>query len=116
MDDYAVWVVDLPVAGTWAIDGWMRTEQGSLAQGAQYRFADRYGVVHSVATTQQPGGTGWVVDVDGVPDGNAYHFNAGRVYVTLHGNTTGPEMIIADALRFRYLSAVPVGLTLLGQE
>jgi len=105
MDDYAVWVVDLPRSGQWAIDGWIRGEQGSLAQGVQYRFVDGTMAVRSSVATLRTGSSGWTIDVDGVSDVDAYYFNKGRVYVTLYGNTTGSEMILADALRFRLLSA-----------
>ena len=105
MDEYAVYVVDLPRAGNWAIDGWVRSEQGSLAQGVQYRFVDGTGTVINTTATLRTGSNGWTVNVDGVTDGSAYFFNKGRVYVTIYGNTTGSEMIIADALRFRLISA-----------
>jgi len=103
LDDYAVWIVDLPRAGTWAIDGWIRQEQTGLAQGAQYRFVDGTGTVRSTIATQQTGSSGWTINVDGVTDGSAYSFNKGRVYVTLYGNTTGSQMVIADALCFRLI-------------
>ena len=103
LDDYAIWIVDLPRAGTWAIDGWIRQEQGSLAQGAQYCFVDGTGIVRSTIATQQTGSFGWLINVDGVSDGLAYSFNKGRVYVTLYGNTMGSQMIIADALRFQLI-------------
>ena len=51
----------------------------------------------------RPGG--WTLNVDGVDDSGAYFFDSGRVYVTLYGNTTGSQMIIADALRFRLIEA-----------
>ena len=102
-------MVDLPRAGRWAIDGWIRTEQGSLAQGAKYRFVDGSGTTHNVTTTQRPGSSGWNINVDGVDDGGAYSFNVGRVYVTLHGNAVGSDMLLADALRFRYLSSSVAG-------
>ncbi len=100
MDSYAVWVVDLPQEGEWEIEGWIRGEQGSLARGAQYRFIDGLGAVHSVTATQQTGSSGWTIDVDGVDPQNAYFFNKGRVYVVLYGNSTGSELLMADALRF----------------
>ena len=105
LDDYAVWVVDLPRAGTWAIDGWIRQEQTSLAQGVQYRFVDGTGTVRSTVATQQTGSSGWTINVDEVTDGSAYSFNKGRVYITLYGNTTGSQMVIADALQFRLIQA-----------
>ena len=107
MDDYVVWVVDLPSAGKWAIDGWIRLEQTNLGRGVQYRFVDSTGTTRNSTATQQTGSSGWTVNVDGVADGSAYSFNKGRVYVSIYGNTTGSEMIIADALRFRYLGASP---------
>jgi len=105
MNDYAVWVANLPQAGKWAIEGWIRSEQGSLARGVQYRFVDGSGTAHSSVATQQPnpGMNGWYINVDGVDDTGAYNFNKGRVYVTLYGNTTGSEVILADALRFRLI-------------
>lgn len=111
LDDYAVWVIDLPQAGRWAIDGWIRNEQGSLAQGVQYRFVDGYGTVHSTTATQQTGSGGWTINVDGVADGDAHDFEEGRVYVTLYGNTTGSQLTMADAIRFRLVEAVGVGLS-----
>ncbi len=108
LDDYAIWVVDLPQTGTWAIDGWVR-HNTAFAQGAQYRFVDSAGAVHSVATSQRSTfndttSGDWLINVDGVSDGSAYHFNAGRVYVIVYGNTAGSQTVIADALRFRLLS------------
>jgi|GEM_PF-643167 len=108
MDDYAVWVVDLPRAGKWAIDGWIRQEQNSLAQGVQYRFVDESGTVHSTAATLRTGSSGWTVNVDGVDDSGAYDFDKGRVYVTIYGNSTGSEMILADGLRFRLIAPASV--------
>jgi hypothetical protein len=97
--------VDLPRAGTWAIDGWVRTEQSSLAQNVQFRFKDATGATRSTMAslqTGQPGG--WSVNVDGVLDGAAYPFNKGRVYVTVYGNNNATAQTIqADALRFRYI-------------
>jgi hypothetical protein len=100
MDSYAVWVVDLPQEGYWEIEGWIRGEQESLAQGAQYRFVDGLGTVHNVTAPQRPGSSGWEIDVDGVDPQDAYFFNKGRVYVILYGNSTGSELLLADALRF----------------
>jgi uncharacterized lipoprotein YddW (UPF0748 family) len=107
--DVAVWVVDLPRAGRWAIDGWVR-HNTSFAQQARYRFVDAGGVVRNTVASQrstfdsQTSG-GWLINVDGVDDANAYAFNAGRVYVTLWGNGSGAETLIADALRFRLVEA-----------
>jgi uncharacterized lipoprotein YddW (UPF0748 family) len=115
VEDYAVWVADLPRAGRWAIDGWIRAEQTSLAQGAQYRFVDGLGTVHSVTATQQTGSTGWTIDVDGVTDEEAHFFHAGRVFVTLYRNTMGAQLLLADALRFRLIEDVPAGLVLTGR-
>jgi uncharacterized lipoprotein YddW (UPF0748 family) len=108
MDDYAVWIIDLPRAGNWAIDGYIRSLQGSLAQGVQYRFVDASGTVQNPEATLQTGFGGFTVNVDGVSDDNAYFFNRGRVYITLYGNSTGDQMIIADALRFRLIKAAEV--------
>ena len=48
----------------------------------------------------------WYIDVDGVTDANAYTFNKGRVYITIYGNgAAGSQTLIADALRFRFISA-----------
>ncbi len=104
---YAVWIVDLPREGRWAIDGWIRNND-AFAQNALYRFVDRDGAVHNVTTTQRfpPNSTtsgGWLINVDGVSDGAAYGFNAGRVYVTLYGDSVGSVPVVADALRFRYI-------------
>jgi uncharacterized lipoprotein YddW (UPF0748 family) len=108
-DSYAVWIADLPSAGNWAIDGWVRNNT-SFATGAQYRFVDGSGVVRSVATTQRTGTDstttgGWFVDVDGVSDASAYYFNRGHAYITVYGNTGGAQTVIADALRFRLIQA-----------
>lgn len=101
MDSYAVWIVDLPRAGYWAIAGYIRSNQGSLARGVKYRFVDGNGDIKNTVATLQTGTGGFTVNVDGVADQEACLFNKGRVYVTLYGNATGNEMIIADALRFR---------------
>ena len=103
VSSYAVWVVDLPQAGYWEIDGWVRSEQSGLAQGAQYRFMDGDGSTHNVSATQQTGSSGFTINVDGVDAQNAYFFEKGRVYVTLYGNSSGSEIIMADALRFKML-------------
>lgn len=110
MNSFAVWIVDLPRAGKWAIDGWVRNNV-AFAQQAQYRFVDGNGVVRSVTTTQRStfddtNSGGWLIDVDGVSDANAYFFNKGRVYITIYGNgAAGSQTLIADALRFRFISA-----------
>ena len=108
-DSYAVWVVDLPRAGKWAIDAYCR-DNITFAQGAQYRFVDSTGAVRSTVATQRSATdsatTGnWFVNADGVTDPSAYTFNAGRVYVTIYGNTTGSQTVVADALRFRYIGS-----------
>ncbi len=106
----AVWVVDLPRAGTWAIDGWTRNNT-AFAQQAQYRFVDGTGTTRNVTTTQRSSfdstTTGdWLINVDGVSDAGAYFFQAGRVYVTLYGNgSAGSQTLVADALRFRLVGA-----------
>jgi len=107
MTRYGTWVVDLPREGRWAIDGWVR-HNTSFAQQAQYRFVDGDGIVRSVAASQRSTfdstTTGaWLIDADGVADGAAYSFDKGRVYVTIYGNGSGAQTVIADALRFRYL-------------
>ncbi len=116
--DYAVWIVDLPRSGNWAIDGWVHHNL-TFAQQAQYRFTDGNGVVRSVQASQRStfadtNSGDWLIDVDGVSNANAYFFNEGRVYVTLYGNAAGAEPVIADALRFRYIDteapAAPTGL------
>lgn len=109
MNATGVWIVDLPRQGRWAIDGWVRNNN-SFATGAQYRFVDGSGTVRNVSTTQRTGSEsqttgGWFINVDGVTDNNAYQFNKGRVYVTVHGNTAGAQTVIADALRFRLIEA-----------
>ncbi len=106
MTAYAIWIVDLPRAGWWAIDGYIRPNQIGLARGVQYRFVDGNGIVRNVTTTQQTGSGGWTINVDGVADKQAYFFKKGRVYVTLYGNTTGSELILADALRFRLIKSL----------
>jgi len=103
MAAYAIWIVDLPRAGWWAIDGYIRPNQIGLARGVQYRFVDGSGIVRNVTATQQTGSGGWTINVDGVADKQAYFFKKGRVYVTLYGNTTGSELILADAIRFRLI-------------
>ncbi len=107
MTDYAVWIVDLPRAGRWAIDGWVR-HNVAFAQQAQYRFVDGGGTVRNVAASQRStfddsSSGDWLIDVDGVADPAAYLFDKGRVYVTIHGNAAGAQTVIADALRFRYI-------------
>jgi hypothetical protein len=104
MNSYCVWIAHLPCAGRWAIDGYIRSIQSVLAEGVRYRFVDGYGAVHNVTTTQRTGQGGWTINVDGVPDTETYFFKKGHVYVTLYGNATGSEMILADALRFRLVS------------
>jgi uncharacterized lipoprotein YddW (UPF0748 family) len=120
MENYAVWTVDLPRAGQWAIDGYVR-DNTVFASGAKYRFTDESGTVHSVTTTQQTGTDntttgGWYVNVDGVNDSSAYLFDKGRVYVTLYGSDVASESVIGDALRFRYLGGVPVELSTFSVE
>jgi uncharacterized lipoprotein YddW (UPF0748 family) len=108
-DQFAVWVVDLPRAGNWAIDGWVR-DNTSFAQAARYRFVDGNGIVRSAITSQRStfdsnDTGGWHINVDGVEDSNAYYFNKGRVYVTIHGNAVATSQnVIADALRFRLVA------------
>jgi uncharacterized lipoprotein YddW (UPF0748 family) len=114
---YAVYVVDLPRAGNWAIDGWVR-HNIAFAQQAQYRFVDGGNVVRNVTTSQRSTfdsttSGDWLVNVDGVSDAGAYYFNQGRVYVTLYGNgTAGAQTLIADALRFRLITAEVAGWSL----
>ncbi|MBN1901138.1 family 10 glycosylhydrolase, partial [Candidatus Sumerlaeota bacterium] len=71
IDSCAVWVVDIPRAGYWAIDGHVSGEQESLGRGIQYRFVDGRGVIRNVTTTQRTGSAGFTIDVDGVPDEKA---------------------------------------------
>jgi uncharacterized lipoprotein YddW (UPF0748 family) len=111
-DQVAVWLVDLPSAGQWAIDGYVRSNS-TYATGAQYRFVDGGGTVRSVSTTQRAGTSGWNINVDGVADGSAYNFNKGHVYITLYGNTGGAQDVIADALRLRKVSSGLEGWMLL---
>jgi uncharacterized lipoprotein YddW (UPF0748 family) len=120
VNDYAVWFVDLPRAGRWAIDGWVRNN-ASFAAAAQYRFVDGTGTLRNVSTTQQapPDSTttgGWFIDVDGVSDANAYQFQEGRLFITLYGNGAGSQTLIADALRFRFVEAIPVGISVIGSD
>ncbi|GAB4323891.1 MAG: hypothetical protein Kow0059_19320 [Candidatus Sumerlaeia bacterium] len=112
---YALWVADLPQAGRWAIDGWTRFNNTVFARGARYRFVDAAGNVHNTTASQRSATNSttegdWLINVDGVDDADAWTFNAGRVYVTLWGNATGAEYLIADALRFRWLGP-PAGQT-----
>jgi uncharacterized lipoprotein YddW (UPF0748 family) len=107
---YAVWLVDLPRAGNWAIDGWVR-HNTSFAQQAQYRFVDGNGVARNVTTGQRSSfdsttSGDWLINVDGVADAGAHFFRQGRVYVTLYGNgSAGAQTLVADALRFRLVTA-----------
>lgn len=117
LDSYAVYIVDLPRAGKWAIDGWMRHNE-VFAQGARYRFVDKNGTVVNTSVSQRSTYTDvnsgdWIIDVDGVEDANAYEFNKGRVYVSVWGNSAGVQYVLADALRFRLISEpVPASWTL----
>lgn len=110
VNSVAVWVVDLPQAGKWAIDGWVR-HNTSFAQQAQYRFADGTGTVRNVTTTQRSTydsttAGDWLINVDGVSDASAYSFQQGRVYITLYGNgSAGSQTLVADALRFRLVTS-----------
>jgi len=104
MEHYSVWVVDLPVAGEWQIDGWVRNNT-SFATGAQYRITDESDTVINTVASQQMGpdsttSGGWFINVDGVSDGSGLDLRKGRNYVTLYGNTGGAQTVIADALRF----------------
>ncbi|MBX7246402.1 MAG: family 10 glycosylhydrolase [Candidatus Sumerlaeaceae bacterium] len=108
MNSYAVWLIDLPRSGNWAIDGWVRNNT-SFATQAQYRFVDGTGTVRNVTTTQRSAfdstTTGdWLINVDGVSDASAYYFNKGHNYVTIYGNAAGAQTVVADALRFRLIS------------
>lgn len=103
LNSYAVFVVDLPQSGNWAIDGYVRTTQGGLAQHVQYRFVDGTGTARSTVATLQTGTGGWTVNVDEVADNAAYFFNKGRVYVTIYGNSGFDQQLQADALRFRLI-------------
>lgn len=110
----AVWLVDVPRDGNWAIDGWVRNNT-SFASAAQYRFVDGTGTVRSVATTQRTSFDstttgGWFIDVDGVNDAGAYFFNKGRVYITIYGNASGSQTVIADGIRFRLISTPPTSV------
>lgn len=101
MDDYAVWVADIPREGDWAVDGYIRDTQGGLARGVQYRFVDGEGIVHNSTATLRTGTGGFTVNVDDLPSDQGVYFKKGRVYISIYGNATGAEMIIADALKFR---------------
>lgn len=103
INDYPMWGIDLPRAGKWAIDGYVRSAQGGLDTGVQYRFVDSEGTVHSVTATQQPGSVGWNINVDGVADGGAYSFDKGRVYITIF-DCAQDGYVLADAIRMRYIS------------
>ncbi|MDK2971777.1 MAG: hypothetical protein PWP23_1532 [Candidatus Sumerlaeota bacterium] len=115
MNDYAVWIIDLPRKGRWAIDGWTR-HNTAFAQGARYRFVTLDGTVVNTAVSQRSTfdstTTGdWLINVDGVADSDAYEFDKGRVYVTVWGNTAGSQTVIADALRFRLVEATDAEAT-----
>ena len=109
-DQYAVWVVDLPRAGRWAIDGHVR-DNTIFARGARYRFVDGGGIVRDTVASQRSSTDshttgGWHINVDGLEPGEAYYFDRGRVYVTIYGNAASDnEFVIADALRFTLLEA-----------
>ncbi len=112
MKAYAIWIVDLPRSGYWAIDGWDRYNT-SHATAAKYRFVDGNGVVHDVVASQRwtyndTSHGDWIIDIDGVSDENAFYFKKGHVYVTLYGTANPPETIIADAIRFRFIDSTPV--------
>ncbi|MCC5874676.1 MAG: family 10 glycosylhydrolase, partial [Candidatus Sumerlaeia bacterium] len=106
---FATWVIDLPREGRWSISGWVRNND-VFAQGARYRFVDGEGnVINPVTSHRAPPNNqntgGWFINVDAVSTEEAYHFNEGRLYITLWGNTTGNEFLIADALRFTLVEA-----------
>lgn len=106
-DSVAVWLVDLPQSGKWAIDGWVRHSTGFSTQ-AKYRFVDGSGTTINTSVSQRSTydsttSGDWLINVDGVSDVSAYHFDAGHVYVTLLGDGSDTNIIIADGLRFRLL-------------
>jgi len=109
LSSYAVYVIDVPRPGYWAIDGWVRQEQNGLAQSVQFRFVDGSDAVRNTVATLRPspGTSGWLVNVDGVADSSAYLFDQGRVYVTIYGNSGASEQVQADALRFRLVAPTP---------
>lgn len=100
---YAIWIVDLPREGYWAIDGWT-VQNDSLATHAKYMFVDGLGGVSTSIVTQRSATAGWNIDVDGVDDSQAYYFRKGRVYVTLYGSNSDNHDLLADAIRFRLVS------------
>ncbi|MCC6547773.1 family 10 glycosylhydrolase [Candidatus Sumerlaeota bacterium] len=108
MTRYAVYLIDIPVAGEWQIDGWVRNNI-AFATGAQYRIVNASGTVVNTVANQQTGTDspttgGWFVNVDGLPNGSGIQLPKGHVYVTLYGNTGGAQTVIADALRFTLIS------------
>lgn len=109
MTRYGVWLIDIPTAGTWQIDGWTRNNT-AFATGAQYRIVNASGTVINTVANQQTGTDstttgGWLINVDGQPNGSGISLPKGHVYITLHGNTGGAQTVIADALRFTLISA-----------
>lgn len=111
--DYAVWIIDLPQEGKWAIDGWTRYNNTTFATRAQYRFVDGSGTIRSTEANQKSTSNSltsgdWLIDIDGQTDSNAYHFPKGRVYVTIYGNAAGSAILIADAVRFRFIEETQV--------
>ncbi|MEO8376108.1 MAG: family 10 glycosylhydrolase [Candidatus Sumerlaeota bacterium] len=109
MTRYGVYLIDIPTAGTWQIDGWVRNNV-AFATGAQYRIVNASGSVVNTVATQQAGPDssttgGWFINVDGQPNGSGINLPKGHVYVTIYGNTGGAQTVIADALRFTLLSS-----------
>jgi uncharacterized lipoprotein YddW (UPF0748 family) len=113
-DSVAVWIVDLPRSGKWAIDGWNRHSTAFNTQ-VNYRFVDGSGTVVNTTVGQQSDHSSstegdWLIDVDGVPDENAYFFEAGHVYITILGAGADSKVTVADGLRFRLVQGVtPTG-------
>ncbi|MCC7391095.1 family 10 glycosylhydrolase [Candidatus Sumerlaeota bacterium] len=108
MTRYAVYLVDLPVAGEWQIDGWVRNNI-DLAQTVQYRIVNSSGTVVNTVASQRTGvnspTTGaWFINVDGQPNGTGIMLPKGHNYITIYGNTGGAQTVIADALRFTLLN------------
>ncbi len=95
----ACWVVDIPAAGWYRIEGHVRGNN-VFTTTAVYRFRDASGLQTVTATQRNGGAAGsgyWSIRIDG---GSPRYFEAGPVYVTLSDESASGGLVIADAIRF----------------